>query len=212
MWPWLLGLGAIGLLAAGAGGKAGVRAPTSSSSVSHPYVSPNVPLTAANIQKAAAYALAHETNAANLVAFGNALVLYGYPSLGNPLITKQQHLSGTGSAPPPETIAWWLNKYTGSNYKTGQQIALTDVGDAVHNALLHATHADIATLQAFEQELVLVGQTNYAKWVTNGIAALKAGKTPKVPAAPTPAASSAQQTAVTQAATHASAKPFQAIA
>jgi len=106
VWPWLVGAGVLALLATSS--SKGATAPAYTSNTSQRNTSQrsastsravattgpsNVPLTAANIQKAAAVALAQETNVSNLETFGKALYIANYGSLGVPLIVKALRLS-----------------------------------------------------------------------------------------------------------------------
>jgi hypothetical protein len=101
MWPWLIGAGVLGLAALASGGSAAPAtsmplpiAPTGGGSTSN--------VTAANIRAAVSYALAHETNPANLLSFAQALLAYGgYAAQAAQLIAKATAIdAGSGSSAP----------------------------------------------------------------------------------------------------------------
>lgn len=210
MWPWLAGAGVLALLAVSSSGKVVARTPLpAGASQAHPTTtSRNVPLTVANITAAQQVALAKETNITNLNSFGNALITYGYPTLGHPLLAKAA-LGGSGlskaavesqQATTSQSFATMINHYTGSDYKSGDSFSRTDVRDAVHNAIATATTADIGALQAFAVALQHASANSEAKEVFAAIAALKAGRAPVVPPlAPGNAASQVSQSAAAEA-------------
>lgn len=58
-----------------------------------------------------------------------------------------------GSKPVRQLLEWWVNHYTGSDYTSGETIHPTDLADAVHNALHHATLSEVNELLAFADVL-----------------------------------------------------------
>lgn len=116
MWPWLVGAGVLALLTVSSGKGSAPSYTTTAPRGSTParvVASSNVPLTAANIQKAASVALAHETSVSNLETFGKALYDANYPALGVPLIGKA--LKQQGHAISVAAILQVLNIYQGSS-------------------------------------------------------------------------------------------------
>lgn len=104
MNPWLLIAAAGGLLAL-----ASAKRPTAPLPVAPAPVAPSgggggPALTATNIQRAFLVAMRTEKNPANLIAFGNALVTYGYPKQGGELLAQAAKVAApapvTGPLPP----------------------------------------------------------------------------------------------------------------
>ena len=61
-----------------------------------------------------------------------------------------------GIQPPRNTLWWWINRFTGSDYKTGEDISIHDLDDAMAHALkLPVSQA--LTLCAFAAELASYG-------------------------------------------------------
>jgi hypothetical protein len=89
MNPWLLIAAAGGLLALVASKKS-ATAPQALAPAAAPPASGGggPPLTATNIQRAFLVAMRTERNPANLIAFGNALIAYGYPKQGAELVAQ----------------------------------------------------------------------------------------------------------------------------
>jgi hypothetical protein len=101
--PWLLIAAAGGLLALAAS-KSAAPAPTIAPAPLPQGGGPSGPaLTATNIQRAFLVAMRTEKNPANLVAFGNALITYGYPKQGGELLAQAAKVAAPPPAPAPVT-------------------------------------------------------------------------------------------------------------